>query len=325
MAIGIGRRQFITALGASVAWPLTVRAQQPTMPIIGILSNGAPEATASRIVTIRQTLSEANYVDGQNVAIEYRLEGTLAEQCANLVARHAAVIVADGNVAALTAKSATSTIPVVFDIGGDPVRLGLTASLNRPGGNATGVSLLTTASETKRLELLGEMIPQVTKIAILVNPNSATTDAKLKELQAAAGVLGRKLHVLNASSEAGLDIAFANIVQEHIGGLLIASDNFLHSETSKLAALAVRHAVPAIFAYRPFAIAGGLASYGTSQSDAEHQVGLYIVRILKGEKPADLPVQQAVKVELVINLKSAKTLGLTLPLPLLGRADEVIE
>jgi ABC-type uncharacterized transport system substrate-binding protein len=241
------------------------------------------------------------------------------------VARHAAVIVADGNVAAQTAKSTTSTIPIVFTIGADPVSLGLVASLNRPGGNATGISLLTTVSEAKRLELLSELVPQATRIAVLVNPNSATTEAKLKELRAAAGVLGRQLHVLKASGEHEFDTAFANIVQERIGALHIASDNFFQSEGSRLGTLVVRHAIPSIFAHRPFALSGGLASYGASVSDADRQVGSYIGRILKGEKPAELPVLQSTKIELVINLKTARAFGLAIPLPLIGRADEVIE
>jgi putative tryptophan/tyrosine transport system substrate-binding protein len=330
VAVSIGRRQFIFALGgATLAWPLAARAQQPAMPVIGFLNSASPDNYEPMVDAFRQGLKETGYVEGQNVAIEYRWAGgqydRLPAMAADLVRRQVAVIVANtpGN---LAAKAATTTIPIVFTTAGDPVQIGLVASLNRPGGNVTGVTNLSVELGPKWLELLHELVPTATIIALLVNPTSPNlTESTTKDLQAAARTLGLKLHVLHASSERDFDKVFATLVRLRVGALVIGSDPFFNSRSEQLAALTVRYAVPTIFQTRAFVAAGGLMSYGGSVAGTYHQVGMYTGRLLKGEKPADLPVQQSTKVELFINLKTANALGLTVPDKLLVAADEVIE
>ena len=330
MAVSIGRRQFIFALGgATLAWPLAARAQQPAMPVIGFLNSASPDNYEPMVDAFRQGLKEIGYVEGQNVAIEYRWAGgqydRLPAMAADLVRRQVAVIVANtpGN---LAAKAATTTIPIVFTTAGDPVQMGLVASLNRPGGNVTGVTNVSVELGPKWLELLHELVPTATIIALLVNPTSPNlTESTTNDLQAAARTLGLKLHVLQASSERDFDKVFATLVRLRVGALVIGSDPFFNSRSEQLAALTVRYAVPTIFQTRAFVAAGGLMSYGGSVAGTYHQVGMYTGRILKGEKPADLPVQQSTKVELFINLKTANALGLTVPDKLLVAADEVIE
>ena len=328
----IRRREFITLLGGTAAaWPLAARAQQPTMPVIGFLSSASPNLYSDRLRTFREGLKEAGYVEGRNVEIDYRwAEGhndRLPALAAELVHREVTVIAAAGGTpSALAAKAATATIPIVFGVAVDPVEVGLVASLNRPGGNLTGVTNLNAEVGPKRLELLHELLPAATIIAVLVDPTSPTlAEAFLRDLQAAARDLGVRLHVLQASKEGDFDTVFATLIQLRASALIIGPSTYFVARSEQLAALAVRHAVPTIFHYRPFAAAGGLMSYGSSETDYYRLVGIYAGRILKGEKLADLPVQQATKVELIINLKTARALGLTIPLPLIGRADEVIE
>jgi putative ABC transport system substrate-binding protein len=325
------RREFMMLLGgAAVAWPLVARAQQPAMPVVGFLNSLPPGPAAHLVVAFRQGLSEAGYTESVNVAIEYRwADGQydrLPAMAADLAGRRVAVIVASGGEpAGLAAKAATSTIPIVFAIGGDPVKVGLVASLNRPGANITGVTLLTNSLEAKRLGLLRELVPNATTLAMLVNPTFPTAEAQVRDAQVAARSFGQQIHVLNVSNERDFDAVFASLAQLRADALLVSSDPFLNSRRDKIVARVAQQALPAIYEWREFAAAGGLMSYGTSLSDTYRQVGVYTGRVLKGEKPADMPVIQPTKFEFVINLKTAKTLGLTLPSGLLSIADEVIE
>jgi putative ABC transport system substrate-binding protein len=325
------RRKFITLVGsATAAWPLASRAQQRSaVPVIGYLGAETPDLWASRLRALREGLSQAGYVEGRNVVIEYRwAEGQsdrLPMLASDLVRLHVSVIVAGGTPPALAAKAATSTIPVVFTTGNNPVELGLVASLNRPGGNLTGATALNVEMGPKRLELLHELVPKARILALLVNPTNLNGETLSKDVQAAAQLLGLELHIIQASAERDFDAIFASLIQLRAGGLVIATDGLFIGRSEQLAAQALRHAVPTIFAYREFAAAGGLMSYGGSITDDYRLVGGYVGRILKGEKPSDLPVQQATRIELIINMKTAKTLGLTFPITLLGRADEVIE
>ena len=324
------RRQFLGVLGgAAAAWPLAVRAQQPAMPVIGFLSPGSLEADTSRMNAVRQGLAEIGYVEGQNAAIEYRgaqyQHDRLSELAADLVNRRVAAIIVVSASGALAAKAATNTIPIVFSIGADPVQLSLVTSLNRPSGNITGIYVLNVAVTGKRLELLRESVPTARVIGYLANPKSAATAPETKELHEAARALGVELRVLNAANESEIDTAFATLAKERSVPLVVSSDNLFTDRPVRLAVLAARHAIPAICPYREFAAAGGLMSYGTDLADAYRVVGAYAGRILKGAQPTDLPVHQAVKVQLVINLKTAKALGLGVPATVLARADEVIE
>jgi putative ABC transport system substrate-binding protein len=325
----VRRREFITLLGgATAAWPFAARAQQPS-PVIGYLNGGFPDLDADRERAFRQGLAEVGYVVGRNVAVEYRWgEGhndRLPAMAADLVRRQVTVIAAGGNAAALAGKAATSSIPIVFSSGGDPVQLGLVTRMNRPDGNLTGVSNLNAELTPKRLELLHELLLTVRVIALLVNPANPVTQALVRETEAAARTLGLQLQILSASSEDDFESAFRAIGQSKAGGLVIGADQFFNNWRTRLAQLSAQQSVPAIYQFREFAEAGGLMSYGGNLTDASHLAGVYTGRILKGEKPADLPVQQYTKVELIINMKAAKALGLTFPLTLLGRADGVIE
>jgi putative tryptophan/tyrosine transport system substrate-binding protein len=329
MPATIGRRELIAAFGGAAAWPLAARAQQSTMPVIGFLNQASADGYRPMVAAFRQGLQEIGYVEGRTVAIEYRwAEGRsdrLPAMVADLVQRQVTVIAATTTPAALAAKAATTTIPIVFEVGGDPVQLGLVANLNRPGGNVTGVTQLSAVVASKRLELLHELVPTARVVAILVYPADLVAEQQLRDSQAAAHTLGLNLHVLNASTEGDFDAVFARLIQLRAGGLVIAGHAFFNTHSEQLAALALRHAVPTVHTYRRFVAAGGLVSYGGSITDSYRLAGVYTGRILKGEKPADLPVQQGTKVELYINLKTAKALGITVPLPLSGRADEVIE
>jgi putative ABC transport system substrate-binding protein len=326
----VQRRAFITLLGCAAAWPLAARAQQAALPVIGFLSSGSPNAYAHLLTAFRRGLNETDYVEHRNVGIEYRWAEGQADRLpalANeLVVRQVAVIVATGgNAPALAAKAATNTIPIVFTGGGDPVALGLVASLSRPGGNVTGVSNISISVEPKRLEILRELVPTADKIACLRNPKNANADTQLREVQAAAGTLSQEIFVVAASTGRELDSAFASIVQQRAGALLVMSDPFFNNIRDQIVALAAKHAMPAMYPFREFISAGGLINYGPSIEDGFRQAGVYTGKILNGAKPADLPVMLPTKLELVINLKTAHTLGLTVPPTLLARADEVIE
>jgi putative ABC transport system substrate-binding protein len=331
MAIGIGRRQFITALsGAAVAWPGSSRAQQPIMPVVGFINGGSARAFSRPLSAFLKGLREAGYVEGRNVKIEYRWaedhNDRLPAMTADLVHLQVAVIVTTSVQTALAAKASTTTIPIVFETAADPVKLGLVGSLNRPGGTITGVTQLGEDVFPKRLELLHELLPSARVIALLVNPtNPALAEPQTRMAMSAAKILGLELHVLTASADGDFDAVFAKIVELRAGGLVIGSDTLFTTHNDQLAALTVYHGVPAIYERREFAAAGGLMGYGSDIMQSYGLAGTYTGRILKGEKPADLPVQQATKVELFINLKTAKTLGISIPLSLLGRADEVIE
>jgi putative ABC transport system substrate-binding protein len=328
------RREFIALLGGGglllAAKVKRARGQQPAMPVIGILASVSPAPYASYIAAVKEGLRQTGYVEGRNIAIEYRWAerqyDRLPQQAIELVDRGIAVIVlVGGGPTTAAAKAATATIPIVFVMGEDPVKSGAVASLNRPGGNATGVSLLTVAMEAKRLQLLHELMPNAAVVAIIVNPNNPQADEQLQELQAAARTLGVQIEAFKAGSPSEIDAAFAKLVERRASALHIASDAFFNTRREQFVVLSARHALPAIFNFREFAAAGGLMSYGPSLTDAYRQEGIYAGRILKGEKPAEMPVQQAVKIELVINMQTARALGLAVPLPLLGRADEVIE
>jgi putative ABC transport system substrate-binding protein len=323
------RRDLIASLAATAAvWPCALRAQQKTMPVVGFLATTSPGAYAPYMAAFRQGLSETGYVEGQNLAIEYRwAEGhydRLPALAADLVGRKVDVIVARSHPSARAAKSATSTIPIVFT-GSDPVAAGLVASLARPGGNLTGFSIFARELNPKRLELLSELVPRARVIALLVNPNNANAERTIRDVQEAARTKGVQLPILRAGTEGEIDAAFASLAQLQAGALLVGADPFFESRRDRLVALASRHAVPAIYAWREYAASDGLISYGTSLTALSRQVGISAGRILKGEKPADLPVQQPTTFELVINLKTAKALGLTVPQTLIARADEVIE
>ena len=326
------RRDFIRAVaGSAVAWPLASGAQQAAMPVVGYLGGETPERFATRLSAFRQGLSATGFDEGRNVAIEYRWADGQIDRfptlAADLVRRKVSVIATPGSgVAALAAKAATTTIPVVFETGLDPIAAGFVKSLNRPEGNVTGITSLNVAVAPKGLELLHELIPKANSLAVLVNPaNPVNTETNMKNLEAPARARGLQLHVLNASTEREFDAAFARLVQLHAGGLIVAPDIIFNSRAPQLAVLTLKHAVPAVHTVREFAVAGGLVSYGGDIKETHRQAGIYTGRILKGEKPADLPVQQVTKVELVINLRTAKALGLTVPNTLIGRADEVIE
>lgn len=325
------RREFIAWVGSATAWPLVARAQKPEMPVIGILATASAEANVARLRAFRDALRAEGYVDGQNVKIEYQWvdesSGRMPELAAQLINHQPAVLVAAGGTAsALAAKAATKSIPIVFGIGGDPVALGLVASLSRPGGNVTGVTSINVDVAPKRLQLLHELLPPVRDMALLVDPTvPAYAEDTVRVTQAAADAAGLQLHVLDASSAGDFDTVFETLIKLKVGGLVIAPDNLFTAYSEKLAELTVRHVLPAVYEFRRFLAAGGLMSYGSSETEYYRSVGTYTGRILKGDKPADLPVQQSTVVELLINLKTAKTLGITVPLPLLGRADEVIE
>jgi putative ABC transport system substrate-binding protein len=328
------RREFITLLGsAAAAWPLAALAQQPAMPVVGFLNAASPDLFAHVVRAFHLGLSEAGYVEGRNVAIEYRWAENqydrLPELAAELVRRRVSVITTGSStLAALAAKAATTTLPIVFLMGSDPVQFGLVASLNRPGGNLTGITTLNLEMTPKRLQVLRELLPTTTIMAVLVNPTNApaTVETEVRQVQAAAHTLGLQMvHVLQASTERELDSAFSTLIQRRAGGLVISADTFFSGKSVELAALASRHAVPTISPYRDFVTAGGLMSYGGSVTELYRLAGVYTGRILKGEQPADLPVQQVTKVQLAINLKTAKALGLTVPTSLIGGADEIIE
>jgi putative ABC transport system substrate-binding protein len=323
------RRAFITLLGGAAAWPLAARAQQPTIPVVGFLSSATAKQWAPLTGAFLEGLNEAEIVVGRNVTIEYRwAEGQydrLPALATELAQRQVSVIAALTTPAAVAAKAATRTIPIVFSTIGDPVQIGLVASLRRPGGNITGATYLNVEVGPKLFELLHEVVPKATTVAALVNPTNPNAEILSNSLQVAARTLGLELHILKASAERDINAAFETLMQLRVGGLVIPSDVFLITHEEQLAALALRHRVPAISQTRAFAVAGGLMSYAGSASDAYRQAGAYTGRVLKGEKPADLPVQQTTKVELIVNLKTAKALGITVPLPLSGRADEVFE
>jgi ABC-type uncharacterized transport system substrate-binding protein len=322
------RREFILALGGAVALPLAARTQQSAMPVIGFLRSASLIDVPHFVTSFRKGLKEVDYIEGQNVAIEFRSAENQPDRLpaliAELLGRPVAVIVGD-NITALAAKAATTTIPIVFAGGGDPVQEGLVATLNRPGSNVTGVNFFTGVLGSKRLEILLQLAPKATTIAVLVSPNTTETEAERRDVQAAAQAMGRQLIILDVSSDRDIEQAFATFAQRGAGALLVGSGPFFNSKRERLVALAARHELPAMYAVRETVLGGGLSSYGSSVTDAYHQVGIYAGRILKGEKPADLPVMRSTKIEFVLNLNTAKALGITVPPSLLARADEVIE
>ena len=325
------RRAFIRLLGgAAVAWPLAARAQQPAMPVVGYLSARSPEDTTHLVEAFRRGLKETGFIDGQNVTVEYRWAlgqyDRLPAMAAEFARRPVAIIVATGGEpAALAAKAATSTVPIVFSIGGDPIKQGLAASFNRPGGNSTGITLLTNQLEPKRLGLLRQLVPQATTIGFLLNPSYPPSEGQLKDAEEAARAMSQQIHILRADTDKEIDAAFQTVTQQGIAALAVAAAPFFDTRRAKLVALAARHAVPTMYHFREFAEAGGLVSYGIDPADVYRQVGVYSGRVLKGDKAAELPVMQATKFEFVINLKTARTLGLDVPLGLSAGADEVIE
>jgi putative ABC transport system substrate-binding protein len=332
MQLDLRRREFITLLGgAAVAWPLAARAQQPALPVIGFVDAGSAVSSAQWATAFRQGLNEAGYTDGRNVTVEYhwldgrydRVPGVISD----LVSRRVAVIATPGSVpATLAAKAATSTIPIVFGVGEDPVKLGLVANFARPGGNATGINFFVSEAVPKRLGLLRDLVPGAHRIAVMINPgNDATAEVTLKEVQKAAGAFGLQMQVLNASNRDEIDAAFAAISRERAEALFVAPDGFFYSRRVQFATLAARDRIPAAYASRPYTEVGGLMSYGTDIADSFRQAGIYAGKILSGAKPADLPVTQSTKFEFVINLQTAKALGLAVPSGLLLAADEVIE
>jgi len=330
MAIDIGRRQFISALGgATVAWPLAARAQQPAMPVVGFLSSGSLAAYAELVKSFREGLGETGLVEGRNVAIEYRwADGQfdrLPALAADLAQRRPSVIVTTGIGSALAAKTAAAAIPLVFLSGDDPVKFGLAASLNRPGGNATGIAQFTSVLVAKRLELVRELVPASGTVAVLVNPRSPESAPQRQEVQEAARTLGQPIEILEASDARELDSAFATFDVRPARALIVSTDPFFSSQRDQIVSLAARHAVPAVYDRREYAAAGGLICYGTDYPDAYRQLGIYTAKILQGTKPADLPIVQPTKFQLIVNLKTAKALGLTVPQTLLVAADEVIE
>jgi putative ABC transport system substrate-binding protein len=323
------RREFIAGLGSAAAWPVAARAQQPVMPVVGWLSSQSADDDTNRTVPFLQGLKEAGFVEGQNVAVEYRYAENqydrLPALAADLVRRRVAGIVAVGTEATLEAKAATTIIPIVFVTGGDPVALGLVASLNRPGANLTGTAGLYSELAPKRLQLLRELVPDAAVFGVLADPAFPDIQSQIADLQAAAPTLGLQLIFVDARTDSDLEPAFATFLQQRVAAVLVTNSSFFNRRTAQLAALAARHALPTMYPFREHALAGGLMSYGSSQGNTFHQAGIYAGRILKGEKPADLPVVQASKLELVINLKTAKALGLTIPETLLATADEVIQ
>ena len=323
------RREFITLLGGTAAaWPFAARAQQPTMPVVGFLRSATLADVPHWVAAFRQGLKEAGFVEGQNVAIEFRSADNQLDRLPALVAdliRQPVAVIVGNTDAALAAKAATTTVPIVFASGSDPVRDGLVASLNRPGGNVTGLVYFSAVLGAKRLELLRQLVPRATTIAVLVNPNTPLTEAERKDVQTAAQAIGQQLIIFDISSDRDIETAFAAFVQRGAGALLVGTGGFLNSNRERIAAVANRHALPASYSQREGVVAGGLMSYGPSISDAYRQAGIYSGRILNGEKPADLPVIRSTKFELVLNLKTAKALGLTIPPSLLVAADEVIE
>jgi putative tryptophan/tyrosine transport system substrate-binding protein len=323
------RRDFIAGLGSAAAWPLVVRAQQPAIPVIGFLSGGTPEGYERYAAAFRQGLNENGYVEGQNLAIEYRWGEDKYDRmpalAADLVSRQVAVLAATTTPAALAAKAATSTIPIVFTAGADPVAVGLVASFNRPGGNATGLINYVNLTGSKRLGLLHELVPNAGVIGMLVNPTFPDVETQWRDVSEAAQKLGLEVHAVNATSERDFSKAFVTLVQLNVGALLIGADVVFVSNRDQLVAQAARHGIPTLYPYRNFVVAGGLASYATNLDEIYRQAGIYVARILKGAKPSDLPVLLPTKFDLVINLNTAKSLGLTIPETLLATADEVIQ